>query len=365
MRETGEKMREHTEQTRRRFGCAGRFGRIAIGLLLVVLVGVAALLLVPVSTANLATQPDPAPTYREALARVEQLKEQERPLLEQNILNPVCQTRLLAHGEPTAAVVVFLHGLTACPAQFVPLGEQLHAQGYTVFIPRLPQHGYRDRLTPQLAQLRATAMVARTDDSVDIAHGLGEQVIVVGFSAGGVLSSWVAQFRPDVDRTLVVSPAFSTGSLPAGMETIGMRLLLRLPNQFLWKDKAAQEAWAGPPHAYPWNSTRSFGEVMRVGAVVRRAASQQPPATGELVVLTNAADEVVDNALTEQVIADWRASGYSALTTYTFPAEHGLIHDMIDPTQPEQQTGVVYPVLLELLTGEPNGAADEAGAADE
>jgi hypothetical protein len=50
-----------------------------------------------------------------------------------------------------------------------------------------------------------------------------------------------------------------------------------------------------------------------------------------------------------QVAADWRAHGGNA-DTYAFPAEWKLIHDLIDPDQPQQQTSRVYPVLVDLMT---------------
>ena len=36
-------------------------------------------------------------------------------------------------------------------------------------------------------------------------------------------------------------------------------------------------------------------------------------------------------------------------TAYVNPRERGLIHDIVDPTQPAQQTDAVYPILLDLI----------------
>ena len=38
------------------------------------------------------------------------------------------------------------------------------------------------------------------------ADGLGDKITVTGLSLGGVMSAYAAQFRPDVDRAVVISP---------------------------------------------------------------------------------------------------------------------------------------------------------------
>ena len=73
-----------------------------------------------------------------------------------------------------------------------------------------------------------------------------------------------------------------------------------------------------------------------------------PVARFKNIIVENPADEVVDHELTAQVIAVWRAHG-AHIETRELPANLALIHDYIDPTQPEQQVDVVYPLLTELL----------------
>jgi hypothetical protein len=45
-----------------------------------------------------------------------------------------------------------------------------------------------------------------------MARGLGEQVTVVGLSGSAVIVAWLAQFRADVDKAIVIAPVF--GLLP-------------------------------------------------------------------------------------------------------------------------------------------------------
>jgi alpha-beta hydrolase superfamily lysophospholipase len=52
------------------------------------------------------------------------------------------------------------------------------------------------------------------DESIDIAAGLSDSVIVCGISAGGVASAWVAQNRPDVDRVIGLAPLVNLPPTP-------------------------------------------------------------------------------------------------------------------------------------------------------
>lgn len=79
---------------------------------------------------------NPASSYEEAAARINQIQAAEAELAE---LNPVCATQLLTHGDKVDNVIVFLHGFTSCPAQFAHLGEEYFEKGYNVYIPRIPR----------------------------------------------------------------------------------------------------------------------------------------------------------------------------------------------------------------------------------
>ena len=40
-----------------------------------------------------------------------------------------------------------------------------------------------------------------------------------------------------------------------------------------------------------------------------------------------------------------------AIHTYHFPDELGIVHDCISVEQPKQRVDIVYPVLMDILTG--------------
>ena len=72
----------------------------------------------------------PAATYEEACARFEALLREDT-----QAVDPESRSRLISPGQRTQRAIVFLHGLTNSPQQFLRLSERFVARGYTVFIP--------------------------------------------------------------------------------------------------------------------------------------------------------------------------------------------------------------------------------------
>src|SRR4051812_13454293 len=93
--------------------------------------------------------------FAAARAQVEALQAKEQQSDGDATINPVCYTRLFDHGQRTRRVVVCYHGYTNCPFQFQALAEHFYAQGSNVFVPRLPYHGLRDRMSAEQARLTA------------------------------------------------------------------------------------------------------------------------------------------------------------------------------------------------------------------
>jgi alpha-beta hydrolase superfamily lysophospholipase len=135
-------------------------------------------------------QPRPARTYAEALQRLDSLGR-----LDGGEILEAARSAWLVCGRATNLAVVLLHGYTNNPAQYRAFAPLLHARGVNVVIPRMPLHGFRDRMTTALADLRAADVVATTAEALDIAGGLGERVGVLGISMGGALAALFAQYR--------------------------------------------------------------------------------------------------------------------------------------------------------------------------
>jgi hypothetical protein len=120
------------------------------------------------------------------------------------------------------------------------------------------------------------------------------------------------------------------------------------PDFFQWWDPVRKEAKLGPTHLYWGFSLRALAALLRVGAIVRHDALDNPPLARSILVITNPTDELVDGAVVAQLVAAWRRQG-AVVHTHEFPPDWHLIHDLMDPTQPAQQVERVYPQLIKWI----------------
>lgn len=288
---------------------------------------------------------DPATDYEMALARFAQVQAQEEA---DAALNPVCHSKLLTHGSKVERVIVLMHGMTNCPQQYVELAPLFYERGYNVLIPRMPCNGLADPNTDALKQVTATQLRDCCATMVDIAQGLGDHVTYVGISVGGVMAAWVAQYRADVNKAVLIASSFTISPLlGVFLGRLVMHLFLIMPNIMTQWFKPFE---GGLGHNYRGFATRGLGQMMRLGFSVYDAAKTTRAFAQSVLVITNAADPAVNNNITRQLVARWQAGGLHHLDTYEFDAKYKLIHDIIDPEQRYQQTALVYPVLLDLIT---------------
>jgi carboxylesterase len=308
----------------------------------VIALAVLYLALVPPGYAGLASHPRPAASYAEAVQRVE-----AKLAGEATGHNPLCHTQLLTHGEKTPRAIAFIHGYTNCPLQFLSLGQKFYDLGYNVLILLMPHHGLEDRMTDEHQKLTAEELTAYVDEIVDIERGLGEQVTLVGLSGGAVVAAWAAQVRRDLDRAVVIAPAFAFKRIPRALTVLVTNLALLAPDVLSWWDPIHKDA-GRIAHVYPRFSFHGLAQQLRLGFATIALARRAAPGTRQILVITNAHDNSVNNAATADVVADWRAH-VCDVRTYEFPAELGLEHDMVDPGQPYQKVAAVYPKLIELI----------------
>jgi hypothetical protein len=133
--------------------------------------------------------------------------------------------------------------------------------------------------------------------------------------------------------------------------TVGaMNGVLLLPDAFVWWDPELQ-AEGSPAHAYPRYSRHALAQVLRLAYATRALGRRAGPKAKRLLVVTNANDDMVDNAATARAVGEWRARGVRDLRTFEFPAHLGLEHDFIEPSAAKQQVEMVYAKLIELMSG--------------
>lgn len=326
------KQPNRTTSTHRRWS-----GVLLIGIVLAIIAG----LFIPWNAWALSSKPQPVQSYEEAAKRIEALG-----AVRASEMNPDCLLRFLTHGQKVQRAIIIVHGYTSCPAQFAALGQQFYDLGYNVLIAPLPHHGLADRLTDEQNQLIASELTEYADEMVDIAHGLGEQISMLGISGGGVTTAWAAQNRSEIDTAVIISPAFGYQQIPTRLTAPVMNVTMVLPDVFEWWDPDLKEN-IGPSHAYPRYSKHALVAFLQLGFAVQLGSRQNPPGAHRIVMVTNANDTSVNNELTSEVVRRWQRQAAN-IETYEFPLSLGLAHDLIDPAQPDQKVEIVYPRLIEL-----------------
>jgi pimeloyl-ACP methyl ester carboxylesterase len=263
-------------------------------------------------------------------------------------IDPRYGTRWWIGDDVVPLAVVLLHGLTNSPPQYDRLAPLLHARGHAVIVPRMPYHGYRDRMTDAIATMRAGDLEAAALQAVIAATLCAERVVVVGISVGATLAGWLAG-RTRIDTGIAIAPFCGLREFPAGANDALGALLRTVPNRFGWWDPRSKEAQP-PPHGYPRFATRALGESLRISteiAAVREASA----AHGRRVILVvNAREPVVNNRHAARRFGALRARGVA----YQCVELEGLpeIHDIVEPAIPQARTDVVYPRLIALIESE-------------
>jgi carboxylesterase len=300
----------------------------------------------PISISGLESRPEPVTNYKEAVARVKAMQEEDN----QDSARDVCITKLHDHGAQSEHVIILLHGFTTCPEQFDELGNQYFEAGFNVFIPRMPYHGLSDRLTNVLVNLTAEGLAAFGDQIIDIAHGLGKKVTVMGLSGSGTLAAWLAQNRADVDYAIAIAPLLGLAFIPPSFTKLFERIILLLPNFYMWWDPRTK---ADNPYsiyyAYPGYPTRALAEIMRLGMITRAQAEKSRPEAKNIVLVINDAEPAVSNAEILKLLKLWQRHGKTNLNEYHFEKEMKLPHDIITPGTPGVPIGEIQPRLINAV----------------
>src|SRR5664280_2002838 len=141
------------------------------------------------------------------------------PALEKNInleeklvkgIKPDNQARIVwadsLKKEKTKVAFLYLHGFSASQAEGDPVHKDL-AKKYqaNLFLSRLAEHGI-DRGDSSMINLKAGEYEASAEKALAIAEKLGDEVIVIGTSAGGTLSLFLASRHPEIKAIILYSP---------------------------------------------------------------------------------------------------------------------------------------------------------------
>jgi esterase/lipase len=108
--------------------------------------------------------------------------------------------------EKTKIAILYLHGFSASQAEGEPvhrdLAKKYHAN---LYLARLQEHGI-DRGDSTMIGLKADAYEASAEKALMIAEKLGNEVIVIGTSAGGLMTLFLASRHPEIKAIVLYSP---------------------------------------------------------------------------------------------------------------------------------------------------------------
>jgi carboxylesterase len=296
---------------------------------------------IPVHTGGLGSHPHAFPSYATASAAAARQQQAD-----DKVAAPAGRSIVLAHGHSTARAVVLLHGFTNSPRQFDSLADIFYRAGDNVYVPRLPHHAERGGNASALAAITAEALRDAADGAVDIARGLGDSVVVVGLSGGGTMAVWIAQYRSDVHRVVIIAPLMGVSHVPLALEVPVLSLAMRSPNITHADPRDA----AQPDRELGWSS-HGVAQILRLGLAARRASMSTPPATRDISILLNAHDRTISRPAVLALGRRWVRHGAS-VSVFELPDSLGLPHDVIDPRQRVRRTDVVYPIVQALVRGQ-------------
>jgi esterase/lipase len=106
----------------------------------------------------------------------------------------------------TKIAFLYIHGFTGSLAEGNPVAWNI-AKKYNanLYLARLPDHGV-DRGDSTMINLTADKLVTSAETALQIAKKLGDEVVVMGTSAGGALSLYLASRHPEIRAIVLYSP---------------------------------------------------------------------------------------------------------------------------------------------------------------
>ncbi|AWV97319.1 alpha/beta hydrolase [Arcticibacterium luteifluviistationis] len=106
----------------------------------------------------------------------------------------------------TPYAIVYIHGFSASHIEGAPVHENL-AKRYNanLYKARLSEHGI-DLGDETMANMNADDYIASAEEALAIGKKIGQKVILVGTSAGGALTTYLASKHPELEAIVLYSP---------------------------------------------------------------------------------------------------------------------------------------------------------------
>ena len=197
-----------------------------------------------------------------------------------------------------------------------------------------------------LGKVRAEELALFGDSTMAIARGLGDSIIVMGLSAGGVIAGSIAQSHAEVQRAVLIAPAIAAASLTDNQEETLVLLASKLPD--VTRTSAPSDTTR--PEYHQGITTRGLAQVLRLGQQVRAASAERTPAAKEMIFLLNEGDHTVKDDASVEVAQRWFDHG-ARVSVYRFGASLKLPHNVMEIDARGGNVGLVFPVVEALARG--------------
>ncbi|MGI9175143.1 MAG: alpha/beta hydrolase [Rhodothermales bacterium] len=234
----------------------------------------------------------------------------------------------------TPLAVVYLHGFSASRGETRPLSDTLAARlGANLFYTRLAGHG---RDADAMAEAGLDDWVASGYEALQIGRRLGEQVVLIGTSMGGALTTWLAaQNPPDLAAIVLISPAFGLHD-PDGQAMLsrfarwpwGAQATRLMAGEYrTWEDAdaAVRQYWTTP---YRTEALLTLAQLIDAVEATDLSAIQTP-----VLIVYSTQDEVVSP---EAIEAAYRRFGSErkqrvAVESAEDPGHHVIAGEILSP----------------------------------
>ena len=314
---------------------------VVAAVVIVVIVAAAAIYLWPHRSRELQNADSASMSYGEAMEAVQEQRVSDAA----RGVTAECRSRALTHDGKTEGAVVFLHGIRVCPSQFDGLARHFFEAGYNVYLPVAPAHGTADPKAH--AEVEAGELVDYVDESITTATGLGEDVGVVGLSGGGLLGTWAAHQRPEVERLLVLSGFYE----PAASEA--PKWQLPLLKTLYGKHLVADSFSNGADSADPGFSYRALAQYLIIGDNLR--TDPESPALRSVATVTAEDDARIDHELAVSIPGTLAEANGLELLEAVIPGEWGVGHEVVNTSVPgvAEHREELFQLYLDLYAGRP------------
>ncbi len=148
--------------------------------------------------------------------------------------------------QKTAYSMVYIPGFGASWAEGDPVHKRLANNfGCNLYLARPHEHGLKS--PDAFKTLTPASYVASAERALAIGHALGEKVVVIGTSAGGMLSLYLAANHPDIAGVVlyspcvaVANPALKLATMPWGQQIMNLTVADEHVNVTHYKPDRAQ-----------------------------------------------------------------------------------------------------------------------------